>query len=235
MFKIKLTLAISSLITVTSFNLSAASLDVHGDIKINGKTIIDDTGKFVTQDDDLINYKAYQPTEKKLVQLKHKYATDNFIFSFHYDETGREYQEDEYKNGALKFFIKWGETKDNQKTTESENYWGNVPTSYKATDTIVLNTSNSAKIGQVLSDFSVVKRKYTEHSDSNLINSESDLKTVTYFTLVAKTTYDFKGETLTDCVIYEFDAQWMDDSQIRTMCKGYGIVQMGDYELYNVD
>ncbi|MBP2698569.1 hypothetical protein [Photobacterium lucens] len=234
MFKTTLTLAISSLITVASFNLSAASLDVHGDIKINGKTVIDNTGKFVTQDDELIDFDAYQPTEKKVIKLKQQDEENESIYTFYYDDTGYEYQETHYYDGELMFSLNWEKVSDNSRITKGINNWS-TPTNYTATDTIKHDTSYSAKLGDTIANFFVYDRAYTEHSDSTKLNKTDNIQEVVYLTPLVKTTYDFKGETLTDCVIYEFDAPWLQDSQLRTICKGYGIVQFGDYKLEAIE
>ncbi|PSV38817.1 hypothetical protein C9J44_03210 [Photobacterium sp. GB-27] len=240
-----------ALLTGLSTAASAASLDVHGEIKINGKTVIDDKGNLIQDQSDLINIDDYaNATPNRVVTLAAP-VDENGIASTYkisYDETGREYKEEEFSNEKLVWSTTWEDRTTSplahKRTVLSD--WGEAPiiTTYKNEFT----TSSSyplAQIGVSMSRADIYTSTVLSTNDPKIevgkITNKSDYQKLT---VIDKTSFKMGDTTVEDCIIVTYNASWRNHAiqlewgaiktlqlvdEFRTFCKGYGLVQFGNF------
>lgn len=230
--------SLSILAILASFSVSAATLDVHGEIKVNGKTVIDDKGNLIQDKSDLINIDDYtNAAPNSIISLIAPANKDGIVSTYKitYDETGRTSQEDEYSDDKLRWSAKWENRTVSPLTQQRTimNGWGNttITTTYKDEFT----TSSSyplAQIGISMTRSDIYTSTVIASNQPDVIPG-SKLQNMDYQTLavVDKTSYKSESTTIEDCIIVLQDASWMQNAQVRTYCKDYGLVQFGDFKL----
>ncbi|WP_060988831.1 hypothetical protein [Photobacterium leiognathi] len=227
-----------ALLTSLSTVATAASLDVHGDIKINGKTVIDAEGNVIQDQSHLINIDDYaNATPNRVVMFSAPVNEDGTVptYKFFYDETGREYKEENFIDNKLVWSIKWEErttTPLAHKRTVLSDWGGEDPiiTTYKDEFT----TSSSYPLAQVginMTRADIYKSTVISTNNPNIeINSVTNNLDYQKLTVVDKTSFKMGDTTLEDCIIVTMSASWSQEDQFRTFCKDYGLVQFGDYK-----
>ncbi|WP_305420087.1 hypothetical protein [Photobacterium leiognathi] len=238
-------LSVIALLTGLSTVASAASLDVHGEIKVNGKTVIDDKGNVIQDQNHLINIDDYTNAAPNRVVTLTAPIDENGIskaYKIYYDETGREYKEDDFYNDKLVWSIKWEErttTPLAHKRTVT-NGWGDTTTTTSYKDEFTTSSSYPlAQIGVNMTRSDIYTSTVIDSNQSDVVVG-SKIHNMDYQTLavVDKTSFNMGETTIEDCIIVTYGASWMIDyetgakkpDQIRTFCKGYGLVQFGDYK-----
>ncbi|KJG38882.1 hypothetical protein UA32_06350 [Photobacterium angustum] len=226
-----------ALLTGLSTAASAASLDVHGEIKINGKTVIDDKGNLIQDQSDLINIDDYaNATPNRVVTFAAPVNEDGTVstYKFFYDETGREYKEESFIDDKLVWSIKWEE-----RTTTPLGHkrivlsdWGYeepIITTYKDEFT----TSSAyplARIGVNMTRADIYKSTVIATNNPDIeINSVTNNLDYQKLTVIDKTSFKMGDTTIEDCIIVTMSASWTQGDQFRTFCKDYGLVQFGDF------
>ena len=77
--------SLSVLAILASFSVSAATLDVHGEIKVNGTTVIDAQGNLIQDKSDLIDLIDYFDAKpNSVVKLNKINAKKKQNFSFYF-------------------------------------------------------------------------------------------------------------------------------------------------------
>ncbi|KJF89583.1 hypothetical protein [Photobacterium leiognathi] len=241
-----------ALLTSLSTAATAASLDVHGDIKINGKTVIDAKGNVIQDQSHLINIDDYANAAPNRVVTLTAPTDENGIskaYKIYYDETGREYKEDDFYNDKLVWSIKWEERTTtplaHKRTVTKGSGDTTTTTSYKDEFT----TSSSYPLAQIgvtmtRADIYTSEVLATDDPESSVgeITNSSDYQKLT---IVDETSFKLGDTTIEECIIVTYNASWRNDTikledgssktlllknEFRTFCKGYGLVQFGDYK-----
>ncbi|KJG02710.1 hypothetical protein [Photobacterium angustum] len=226
-----------ALLTGLSTAASAASLDVHGEIKINGKTVIDDKGNLIQDQSDLINIDDYANAAPNRVVTLTAPVGENGIASTYkitYDEKGREYKEESFTDNKLVWSIKWEERTTaplaHKRTVLSD--WGSedpITTTYQDEFT----TSSSYPLAQV--GVSVTRADIYTSTVISTNNPDIEINSVTNnldyqkLTVIDKTSFKMGDTTIDDCIIVTMSASWTQGDQFRTFCKDYGLVKFGDF------
>ncbi|KJG33162.1 hypothetical protein C0W92_10905 [Photobacterium angustum] len=226
-----------ALLTGLSTAASAASLDVHGEIKINGKTVIDDKGNLIQDQSDLINIDDYANAAPNRVVTLTAPVGENGIASTYkitYDEKGREYKEESFTDNKLVWSIKWEERTTaplaHKRTVLSD--WGGedpITTTYQDEFT----TSSSYPLAQV--GVSVTRADIYTSTVISTNNPDIEINSVTNnldyqkLTVIDKTSFKMGDTTIDDCIIVTMSASWTQGDQFRTFCKDYGLVKFGDF------
>ncbi|MCG3864431.1 MULTISPECIES: hypothetical protein [unclassified Photobacterium] len=238
-------LSVIALLTGLSTAASAASLDVHGEIKVNGKTVIDAKGNLIQDQSDLINIDDYaNAVPNRIVTLAAPVGEDGAVkvYKITYDETGRSYKEEDFYNNKLGWSIKWEDrttTPPTHKRTVT-NGWGDTTTTTSYKDEFTTSSSYPlAQIGISMARSDIYTSTVIDSNQPDLVVG-SKINNMDYQTLtvVDKTPFNMGETIIEDCIIVTYNASWMIDyetgakkpDQIRTFCKGYGLVQFGDYK-----
>ncbi|PSW45075.1 hypothetical protein [Photobacterium leiognathi] len=241
-----------ALLTSLSTVATAASLDVHGDIKINGKTVIDAKGNVIQDQSHLINIDDYaNAAPNRVVTLAAPVGENGIVSTYKmtYDETGREYKQEEFSDSKLV----WSTTWENRTTTPlaqkrtTLSHWGENPiiTTYQDEFT----TSSSYPLEQIgvtmtradIYTSEVLATNDPESSVGEITNSSDYQK----LTIVNETSFKLGDTTIEECIIVTYNASWRNHTiqlewgptktlqqvdEFRTFCKDYGLVQFGDYK-----
>lgn len=226
-----------ALLTGLSTAASAASLDVHGEIKINGKTVIDDKGNLIQDQSDLINIDDYaNAAPNRVVTLTAPVGESGIASSYKitYDETGREYKEEQFSDSKLVWSIKWEDrttTPLAHKRTILSDWGGEDPITTTYQDEFTTSSAYPlARIGVNMTRADIYTSTViaTNHPDIeiNSITNNSDYQKLT---VIDKTSFKIGDTTVEDCIIVTMSASWTQGDQFRTFCKDYGLVQFGDF------
>ncbi|WP_318432749.1 hypothetical protein [Photobacterium leiognathi] len=257
-------LSVIALLTGLSNVASAASLDVHGEIKVNGKTVIDDKGNVIQDQSHLINIDDYtNAVPNRVVTLVAPAEDSNSVtpansdtnrsYKIYYDDAGRSEQEEEFSNEKLVWSAKWEDrttTPLAQKRTIF-NHWGENPitTTYKDKFT----TSSSYPLAQIgvsmtRADIytSTVLATNNPEVEVGKVTNNSDYQKLT---VIDKTSFNMGETVIEDCIIVTYNASWLNHEikeynkiktlqltdEFRTFCKDYGLVQFGKFKAQSVE
>jgi hypothetical protein len=237
--------SLSVLAILASFSVSAATLDVHGEIKVNGTTVIDAQGNLIQDKSDLIDLNDYfNAKPDRVVTLKNinpnKYPDSTF--TFHYDDKGQEYKEEESRNGTVIWSMEWKDRTDMSNIIERINQWssedpdGNIIQHTQKT-TYKNEFTTSTRYPEVQMGITAARgdiytqELLTSNNTNHTIGAIEHVSEYQSLTVLEKNSYKSESTTIQDCIIVLQDGPWMEKSQIRTYCKDYGLVQFGDYKL----
>ncbi|MEZ8740994.1 hypothetical protein AB6E21_13245 [Photobacterium swingsii] len=231
MKKSMLSLLALAITTSLSAGATAASLDVHGDIKVNGKTVIDSKGNLIQPapavDPLLVDMVEYEPAPnaKLTYQRTLNGIVETSVISY---EDGREVSTIITQPSGK---VVWGAERVLQANGEVEV----TTTTEVCVKTARMNIEASSgfyptTIGSPISRF--------DKFSSEILNSscvDDVAGTITHaielYNLVPLAKYEYQygeGNSLKDCVLAELDVPWKDDHEYRTYCKGVGMVEYGD-------
>ncbi|MCD9509954.1 hypothetical protein [Photobacterium phosphoreum] len=246
--------SLSVLAILASFSVSAATLDVHGEIKVNGTTVIDAQGNLIQDKSDLIDlidyFDAKPNSVVKLNKINAKKNQDS-TFTFHYDENGRESKEEEHIDNKLVWSMEWKDRTSMSNTVVKYSNWSTEYTTSSKNEFTLSTNHPITQIGITTARSDIYTTKLLESSNSNdPIGEIQKMNEYQYLTVLEKTSYKSESTTIEDCIIVLQDASWMlkpqeimipgsehtssiliKEPQIRTYCKDYGLVQFGDYKL----
>ncbi|SMY36189.1 hypothetical protein [Photobacterium andalusiense] len=251
--------SLSVLAILTSFSVSAATLDVHGEIKVNGKTVIDNKGNLIQDKSDLIDLDDYFDAKPNSIVTLKSISSENSIYNFYYDENGRQSKETQSIDDTITWSMEWKDRKDMSNTVVKYSKWvdPNTPeNSHEMTETgkneFTVSTSYpQTKVGITMARGDIYTYTIVESSEQNApIGKAQQMNEYQYLTVLEKTSYKSEKTTIEDCIIVLQDASWMlkpqeiiipgseynpsvliKEPQIRTYCKDYGLVQVGDFKL----
>ncbi|WP_256383901.1 hypothetical protein [Photobacterium toruni] len=237
--------SLSILAILASFSVSAATLDVHGEIKVNGKTVIDDKGNLIQDKSDLIdldNYFNAKPNSIVTLNKINSAKNQDSTFTFHYDDKGRESKEEESKNGTVIWSMEWKDRTDmsnlvdNFSLTVSIDADGNITEhrnkTTKKNEFITSTGHPPVKMGITTARGDIYTQTLlTSTNENDIIGKPQQITESQYLTVLEKTSYKSESTTIEDCIIVLQDASWMQNAQVRTYCKDYGLVQFGDFKL----
>lgn len=234
--------SLSVLAILASFSVSAATLDVHGDIKVNGKTVIDDKGNLIQDKSNLIDYLDYFDAKPNSVVTLKSISLENRFSNFYYDENGRQSKENQSTDGTITRSMEWKDRTDMSNIVEifhqlsSEDLNGNViqhtqKTTHK--NEFITSTGHPpVKMGITTARGDIYTQTLlTSTNENDIIGKIQQITEYQYLTVLEKTSYKSENINIEDCIIVLQDASWMDKAQIRTYCKDYGLVQFGDFKL----
>ncbi|MDO6496791.1 hypothetical protein [Photobacterium sanguinicancri] len=218
--------------TSLSAGATAASLDVHGDIKVNGKTVIDSKGNLVQPapavDPLLVDMAEYEPAPnaKLTYQRTLNGVVETSVISY---EDGREVSTTITQPSGN---VVWGAERVLQANGEVEV----TTTTEVCVKMVRMNIEassgfNPTTVGSTISRFDKFSSEILNSSCvddvAGTISHEIEL-----YHLVPLAKYDYQygeGNTLKDCVFVELDVPWnKDQHEYRTYCKGVGMVEYGD-------
>ena len=220
-------------VTALAFTASthAATLDVHGDIKINGTTVI--TNKGVVVSAGSINLSKYLKSGNGVVILEGVEQKGdqkvNWKYEFTADET--HFLEDkETRDGVLSWHGKWSDFKD-MGNTLTTHYKGDDGTECTVTNVQTFNVSTGvsyANIGEMVSRIDSYERvsTYSCGRDENT-SSGIEITEMTPYKLTSWSNGDFSYD---DCLVYSHNMP--NNKQLRTSCVGVGVVEishLGDW------
>ncbi|MEC6898074.1 hypothetical protein [Photobacterium piscicola] len=235
--------SLSVLAILASFSVSAATLDVHGEIKINGKTIIDDKGNLIQDKSDLIYLDDYfNAKPNRVVTLNNINPNEHpdSTFTFRYDDKGREFKEEESRNSTVVWSMEWTDRQPMSNIIISYNKWinpNNPEDQYESTQTNKNEFTTSTRfpevqIGITAARADIYTRTLLTSTDANdTIGTIEHVSEYQSLTVLEKNSYKSESNTIDDCIIVLQDASWMQNAQVRTYCKDYGLVQFGDFKL----
>ncbi|WP_283392817.1 hypothetical protein [Photobacterium phosphoreum] len=240
MRKTTFVLSILAFIGSASFNSTAASLDVHGDIKINGKTVINAEGVFV--ESNTVNINDYFPTSSKVVTLAaiKKYyvdgsmVKDNHISKFHYEENGNIKKEETFINNELAFYTEWMNRTENSVDIVTNNEKVSIKFDKITNYPLV-------KLGATASRMERYVSTITESVDPEDIDKEIHFLDILSYTPIEKVNYTYgDGKVLNDCIVttyeYIFNTEYSGSmKQARVLCKGIGTVSYNGYNLVSIE
>ncbi|MGR5151420.1 hypothetical protein [Photobacterium swingsii] len=228
--------------TSLSAGATAASLDVHGDIKVNGKTVIDSKGNLVQPAPEphpnLIDMADYQPKGNAIITLQRTAwdgAIEKLVMVY---ENGEYVKEETTKEGRVTFSQTWSErtadsvlvSKTNEKCSENSRYDFSLTSGYSP---IMLGESVS-RIDMLTTTVLDTTCKDSMPGDKAEVN---ELYKITPY---VKSDYNYgEGDTVKDCFVAQFEASWSPKDQLRTYCKGVGPVELGEvdnpYKLVSIE
>ena len=240
----KIALTIIALSVMSS--AQAAVLDVHGEIKINGKTVINDKGVVVSSDS--IDLEKYFSTNANGVAILEGTQTAKI------DNGYPEYEEDaEYKEVPVKYefttsgghFVKqvvntnnvitwqaeWKDFTENSNTSIIYDEWDGCTVTSENTFTLAGSAlTGTTSIGQTRTQLDLYDSVSTHkcpdsEATTTTTSSNTDFKRYIPLALV-----EFKNNDLSypECLVVFYDA--LDSSSVRTYCAGVGVV-----EIQNID
>lgn len=232
----KISLTLITLLVGLSTSVSAASLDVHGDIKVNGKVVIDAQGNVINNNNkESIDFSEYYKGKEGIYKFKNR---NNNLSSYEisYDKDGNDYKEIDLVNGVVMFSLERTEyTESSVKVTEY-NGWNqsNPVTTVRKHESIVASSYPKMAFGNLYSKLESYTKIILETTLPTVNQNDITYETDVYqMSPISKTVFQLDSETLTDCLVVTLSSPWSD--QGRTYCKGYGLVQFGSYTLTEID
>ncbi|PSV47142.1 hypothetical protein [Photobacterium sp. GB-36] len=235
-----------ALLTGLSTAASAASLDVHGEIKINGKTVIDDKGNLIQDQSDLINIDDYtNATPNRVVTLVAPNLENGYTrtYKFYYDETGRQSKEELLVNSKIMWLTEWTDRTTtplaNKKTTISYSYENGTTSEFKVVSKNVFSTSSGyplAKMGIDMSRADIYTSTILESTDQEAIGQVTQATEYDTLSVIDKVSVKMENTVIEDCIVVRQGGSWMTQGdQIRTYCKDYGLVQFDDFKVQSAE
>jgi hypothetical protein len=198
---------------------TAATLDVQGDIKINGKTVIDNSGKVISV--DLINMADYEKSVPSKTLLTNKDIKSGKVFGtlemnwdgenyaeyedWDLDKIGKEWQFEMFKGQPNRSIAGWGECNFQREIIESFHRGypaGRMGQTVEQHDGYVFKTTNLCT-----------------GVEGELQGVEMNTRTP-----LAKISYKKEGVEFSDCLLIKQVRPW--NFQLRTLCKGPGLVEI---------
>ncbi|MCD9519248.1 hypothetical protein [Photobacterium phosphoreum] len=234
--------SLSVLAILASFSVSAATLDVHGEIKVNGKTVIDGKGNLIQNKSDLIDLDDYFNVKPNSIVTLKSISSENTTYNFYYDENGRQSKEDQSIDGTVTWSMEWKDRTEMSNVVENISQWssedldGNIiqhtqKTTHK--NEFITSTGHPpVKMGITTARGDIYTQTLlTSTNENDTIGKIQQITESQYLTVLDKTSYKSENINIEDCIIVLQDASWMEVPQIRTYCKDYGLVQFGDFKL----
>ncbi|MDO6543433.1 hypothetical protein [Photobacterium sanguinicancri] len=213
--------------TSLSAGATAASLDVHGDIKVNGKTVIDSAGNLVQNKTNTINIADYQPSGDAIINLKLMVDGELQTYKIVY-AAGKQVSEEAATNGAVSWKMTWGDRTESAMTVTTVN--GDcidvvrnefeLSNAYAPVDL----GHTTSRIDKFISTFASSTCK------PELVDTKEHKTDIYLMTPLVK--YDFKygeNKTVKDCILVNYSINGGAAYKTRTLCKGIGLVEFGSY------
>ncbi|MCG3886621.1 hypothetical protein I3271_18270 [Photobacterium leiognathi] len=238
-----------ALLTSLSTVATAASLDVHGDIKINGKTVIDAEGNVIQDQSHLINIDDYaNAAANRVVTLVDPNLEngDTSTYKFYYDETGREYKEEISNNNTVIWSMEWKDrtttplanTSITIRTAINDDGNGNITTSStRKVAKNIFSTSTGyplASIGTQMTRADVFTHEILEHTDQTLVGKKTEESEYQKIVVLDRVSVKENGIEINDCILVQYESTWS-APHLRTYCKNYGLVALSKYKLQSVE
>lgn len=195
--------------------VSAATLDVKGEIKIDGKVVIDQQGHLITP--DLVDINAYMKSVSGITTLM---ATDIAEESHTIVTTSdglKNRSEFEYRNGELSWAGEWFDGE----LTRTQNPW-NTCSPTNTLESLQWIPYPLMKVGSTGSNLSEYNIKSKSTCD-DVVDKDKIEREIESMSLLAKTTYQQGGFDFDDCILVEQVRSW-GRIDLKTFCLGQGFV-----------
>ncbi|MCE2595772.1 hypothetical protein K6Y31_13250 [Motilimonas cestriensis] len=207
----------------------AATLDVHGDIKINGKTVITETGQII--DNETVDLSKYLAAANGTSVLEGTYKNDTQTSSVKMIITAdgkHTLSQTDYTNGEEVWKMVRSDFTENSVTvtTTASNC------SLKFKDTYTLNTKvQSARLGET----ATAVAHYDTVTDDFCYNHSPipprSLEIIRY-TPLAFTKWSNGDLSYNDCLVYLEEGAW--NNKLKTSCIGVSTVEITNYNDQNI-
>ncbi|PKF63141.1 hypothetical protein CW745_06910 [Psychromonas sp. psych-6C06] len=212
MKKLILTMTALSVMSVTH----AATLDVKGEIKIDGKVVFDQQGKLVSP--NLIDINAYIKSPKGIAILTATNIEGQEHTIVLTDDGMKNSSEFDYNNGELEWAGEWFDGELNR----IQNSWDKCsPT--RTTEALQNIPYPSLKIGNTGSNFAKYK-VYAKNSCETDADKNETVQDIESISLLAKLNYQQGQFNFDDCILVEQTRSW-GRVDLKTFCLGQGLVE----------
>ncbi len=195
--------------------VNAATLDVKGEIKIDGKVVIDPQGNLLSP--DLIDINAYRESVKGITILTANNLEGQSYVIVNTSDGLKNNSEFDYKNGELEWAGEWF---DGELNRTQNNHNECFPTN--TTEHLRNAPYPSIKIGSTgtaLSEYRTKSQNVCDGADKDEV--VQDIESIS---LLAKTSYQQDEFNFDDCILVEQIRSW-GRIDLKTYCLGQGLVE----------